>query len=184
MATPTLTDGVVTIDAHRLEDAPEVLRGRQLPEVERAWLGRKMINLFDAQRQIEYAQERWAVQENFFWAFAIRQAEAGTFMGTLIAHHSIRGPGSMLDIWLLPEHRGGGNARRAVLLGLEYVFDHRGMPWVELEILPDNDAASRLASELGFVVLPDELRGFPDRNSITIPYRMTREAWDGRPAEE
>jgi hypothetical protein len=36
MAAPTLTDGVVTIDAHRLEDAPEVLRGRQLPEVERA----------------------------------------------------------------------------------------------------------------------------------------------------
>ena len=178
VAVPVLSDGVVTLGAQRLEDAPEMLRGRQLPEVEHAWFGNKVIDLDHARYLVEYGLARWAEEMNFFWVFAIRTSLDGPLLGSVVIHHSSRGEGSVLNIWLLPEHRGKHIARRAVALGLEYVFDWRGMPWVDIEIRPGNGDAERLARRLGFVAL-EELHGARDVDNV-LPFRMTREAWESR----
>jgi RimJ/RimL family protein N-acetyltransferase len=99
---PTLTDGVVTLGAQRLEDAPEMLRGRRLPEVEEAWFGTKVRDLDHARYLVEYGLARRAEEDNYFWVFAIRASVDGPLMGSVVIHHSGRGGGSVLNIWLLP----------------------------------------------------------------------------------
>ena len=165
---PVLTDGVVTLGAQRLEDAPEILRGRQLPEVEHAWFGTKVTDLDHARYLVEYGLARWAEEENFFWAFAIRAKVDGPLLGSVVIHHSSRGEGSVLNIWLLPEHRRKDIARRAVALGLGYVFDWRGMPWVDIEVPPGNEEAEGVARRVGFVAL-EELHGSRDVDNV-LPF--------------
>ena len=168
MAAPTLTDGVVTLRAHRPEDVPRIVEQCRDPE-SIAW----------TQVPVPYAEQdaetfvgelvpRWWADDTE-WAFAVEHE--GAFAGTV----SLRDEGGgrcEIAFGVHPGVRGTGVAERACRLLVEWGFTEQGAHTIVWRAFVGNWGSRRLAWRLGFT-LEGTLRGY-------LPHRgALRDAWVG-----
>ncbi|CAM5672103.1 GNAT family N-acetyltransferase [Streptomyces fumanus] len=84
-------------------------------------------------------------------SFRITEEETGTTLGH-IGFHEINRPLKLARVgyWVLPEARGRGVARRALLLATRWAFDDLRLHRVELGHALGHDASCRVAERCGF----------------------------------
>lgn len=143
---PTLTDGVVTLRAHRPDDAPAVLEQCQDP-LSQQWTSVPVpYSPADAEAFVnEVMPLGWLSDTE--WSFAI-EAE-GRFAGTV----SLRNEGSRraeIAYGAHPWVRGTGHVERALRLLLDYGFGERDLTTVIWWARQGNWASRKTAWRLGF----------------------------------
>jgi RimJ/RimL family protein N-acetyltransferase len=143
----SLTDGVVMLDEHRLEDAADDLAGED-NEIRRRFDGGRPTTLAEAKDAIRRYQARRVAG----WpevSYALRLPD-----GTLIGGIEIRRPsaeGADIGYWVFPTFRGHGYARRALELLCEAAArEIDGLVEISAHIEPDNVASLRTAEAVGF----------------------------------
>ena len=143
----SLSDGVVLLDEHRLEDAAADLAGED-DEIRRRFDGGRPANLAEAEDTIRRYQARRLAG----WpevTYALRLPD-----GPLIGGIEFRRPSAEaadVGYWLFPPFRGYGYARRALTLlcaAAERGID--GLAEIAAHVEPDNVASLRTAEAAGF----------------------------------
>ncbi|MGZ4437064.1 MAG: GNAT family N-acetyltransferase [Nocardioidaceae bacterium] len=147
---PVLTDGTVTLRAHRLEDAPAVVEQCTDPVSIRWTTVPQPYTLADAEGFItERVPAAWATRG---WVFAVEAPDDdGTprFCGTVELRDEGDGRAEVA-YGSHPWARGRGIITRAVRLLLDWGFDERGLQTVVWWANRGNWASRRLAWRLGF----------------------------------
>ena len=145
---PTLlADGIVRLDAHRLDDAAADLAGED-DEIRRRFDGGRPSTIGEAQDAIRrYARRRAAGGPEV--TYALRLAD-----GTLIGGVEIRRPSAGeadVGYWVFPAFRGAGYARRGLTLLCEAAIRAiDGLEQFSAHIEPDNVASIRTAEAAQF----------------------------------
>ncbi|GAB6983636.1 GNAT family N-acetyltransferase [Nocardioides pyridinolyticus] len=162
MLAPTLTDGVVTLRAHRPADVPAVLEQSQDPESQRWTVVPVPYALSDAEQYVgELVPRGWA--DGTSWSFAL-EAE-GRFAGSV----DLRPQGADradLGFGSHPWARGTGYVERGVRLLLEWGFADRGLRTVSWRAHVGNWASRRLAWKLGFTIEGTIRQWSPQRGEL------------------
>lgn len=168
MLAPTLTDGVVTLRAHRPSDVPAVLEQSLDPESQRWTVVPVPYTLADAEEYVgEMVPRGWA--DGSSWGFAI-EAE-GRFAGSI----DLRPQGADradLGFGSHPWARGTGYVERAVRLLLAWGFADRDLRTVSWRAHHGNWASRRLAWKLGFTIEGSIRQWSPQRGEL-------RDVWVG-----
>ena len=144
---PTLGDGVIVLDAHRVEDA----------EAHHAGEDDEMLRRFDSPRkarleEIRGALARWIAMRAAGgpqFAYALRDPS-----GVLMGGCEMRRPShecAHVSYWLFPTFRGRGYARRALALLCAEAATIDGLASLEAHIDADNLASQGVALGNGFV---------------------------------
>ena len=146
MHAPTLTDGVVTLRAHRDDDLPGVFEQSQDPRSQ-AFTSIPVPYTHDDAREFvaEVVPRGWA--EDTEWAFALEHE--GRYGGTM----SLRNDGhrrAELAFGSHPAVRGTGAVERGVRLLLEWGFGTRDLRVVTWRANVGNWGSRRLAHRVGF----------------------------------
>jgi RimJ/RimL family protein N-acetyltransferase len=168
MPAPTLTDGVVTLRAHRGDDVPRVVEQGRDREMQQWTQVPVPYDEADARQFVgELVPGWWA--DGSEWAFAVEVG--GEFGGTV----SLRDEGDgRLEVAFgaHPSVRGTGAMERALRLLLEWGFTEQAAETVVWRAFVGNWGSRRLAWRLGFV-MEGTLRHY-------LPHRGTlRDAWVG-----
>ena len=162
MRAPTLTDGVVTLRAHRPADVPAVLEQSQDPESQRWTSVPAPYTLADAEEFVgELVPRGWA--DGTSWTFAL-EAE-GRFAGSV----DLRDQGAAradLGFGAHPWARGTGYVERGLRLLLEWGFADRGLRTVSWRAFHGNWASRRLAWRLGFTIEGTIRQWSPQRGDL------------------
>jgi RimJ/RimL family protein N-acetyltransferase len=165
---PTLTDGVVTLRAHRTEDLPRIVEQGRDPEMQ-AWT--QVPVPYAEQDAVEFALGLvpgwWAAGTE--WAFAVEYE--GRFGGTV----SLRNEGNArfeVAFGAHPDVRGTGAMERALRLLLEWGFTELDAQTVVWRAFVGNWGSRRLAWRLGFRVEGTLRHYLPHRDEL-------RDAWVG-----
>lgn len=168
MHAPTLTDGVVTLRAHRPDDVTGVCEQSQDPESQRWTVVPVPYALSDAEQYIgEIVPGGWA--DGTSWTFAL-EAE-GRFAGTV----DLRPQGADradLGFGSHPWARGTGYVERGLRLLLEWGFTEMGLRTVSWRAHLGNWASRRLAWKLGFTIEGTIRQWSPQRGEL-------RDVWVG-----
>ena len=143
----SLTDGVIRLDAHRLEDAADDLAGED-EEIRRRFDGRRPSTVAEAEDTIRrYNARRAAGGPEVTYALRLPS-------GTLIGGAEIRRPTAQqadVGYWVFPAFRGRGYARRALVLLCPAAFDSiEDLVEISAHIEPDNAASLQTAAAAGF----------------------------------
>lgn len=143
---PTLTDGVVTLRAHRAEDVPRIVEQCNDPE-SIAWT--TVPTPYDEDDAREWigtlVPSGWA--DDATYCFAIEHESR--FVGAVDLR--MRGGGEAeIGFGLHPDARGKGLMRRAVGLVLDWGFQDRGVHVVQWRAHVGNWSSRRVAWSLGF----------------------------------
>ncbi len=154
MKPPTLTDGIVTLRAHRESDIAGVVEQSNDPESQRWTTVPVDYTREDAIRFVRHNNPGgWLTDAE--WAFSIEYA--GEYSGTL----SLRNLGdgrAELAYGSHPRIRGTGGMERACRLLLTWGFEQQGVRHVHWTAYRGNFASRKLAWKLGFDILPGHLR--------------------------
>jgi RimJ/RimL family protein N-acetyltransferase len=146
---PTLTDGTIVLRPWVDDDADDLFREIQDPEVVR-WLNVDMpYTLEDAVGFIAEVVERWEKRAGAH--FVIADAGDGRFLGYL----GVLDAGQSMNVveivyWVAAAGRRRGVARRAVALALEWVLLELAPERIELAMIDGNEASIRVAEANGF----------------------------------
>ncbi len=149
MTPPTLTDGIIVLDAHTLADVSAHLAGEDEEQARRfGWYPAR-----STEEGVRTAIERWQEQwrsEGDTRAFALREATTGVLAGgcEVRLRESER---AEVSYWVFPPFRGRGLACRGVQLLCEWAFAHLDVARIELYIEPDNSPSRGVARRAGFV---------------------------------
>jgi RimJ/RimL family protein N-acetyltransferase len=143
----TLSDGVILLDAHTVEDAEAHLDGED----------EEMRLRFDAPRaatlaDIRAAMARWIegrAAGGPMFAYALRQP-SGRLMGGCELR-MLTPTSANVSYWVFPPFRRKGFAVRALTLLCEAAVHVDGLDRLEAHIAPDNLASRRLAERVGFI---------------------------------
>jgi RimJ/RimL family protein N-acetyltransferase len=163
---PTLTDGVVTLRAHRVDDVPRIVEQCHDPQSQQWTQVPVPYGVADAEGFVgELVAAGWAAATE--WAFAVEVD--GAFGGTV----SLRNEGAgRLEVAFgaHPGIRGTGAMERALRLLLDWGFAETGATTLVWRAFVGNWASRRLAWRLGFS-MEGTLRCFlPQRGEL-------RDAW-------
>ncbi len=143
---PTLTDGVVTIRAHRADDAQGSFEQCQDPLSQRWTTVPIPYAMDDAGRFVgEIMPKGWA--DDSEWGFAVEHE--GSYGGTI----SLRNEGNAraeIAYGSHPSIRGTGVMERALRLLIDWGFEVRGLQTVLWQANTGNWASRKLAWRLGF----------------------------------
>ena len=146
MPAPTLTDGVVTLRAHRPDDAQGSFEQCQDPSSQRWTTVPVPYSMEDARSFVEeFCPSRWV--DDTEWIFAIEHE--GRYAGTV----SLRNEGdgrAEIAYGSHPAARGTGAVERALRLLLAWGFEERGVQTVIWYAHVGNWASRRVAWRLGF----------------------------------
>jgi RimJ/RimL family protein N-acetyltransferase len=143
----SLTDGVILLDSHRLEDAEAHLAGED----------EEMMRRFDSAQKATLKQTR-AVMARWIAAraaggpeiaYALRRP-SGVLTGGC-ATYLISPDRANVSYWIFPRFRGLGYATRAMALLCEAVARIAGLSQIEAHVDADNLASRRVAEKAGFV---------------------------------
>jgi RimJ/RimL family protein N-acetyltransferase len=170
---PTLTDGVVTLRAHREEDVPACLE-QSVDELSRRWTRVPVpYTLEDAQRFVRHAMPGgWASDQE--WGFAVEAVDHDSqprYAGTV----SLRNQGAgraEIAYGAHPWARGKGIVERALRLLLEWGFTELHLETVIWWAEEGNWASRKVAWRLGFSC-DGTVRGWEDHR------RGLANAWVG-----
>jgi len=168
MPAPTLSDGVVTLRAHREDDVPRIVEQGRDPEMQ-AWT--QVPVPYAEEDAVEFATalvpQWWA--DGVDWAFAVEHE--GRFGGTV----SLRDEGNgrvEVAFGAHPDVRGTGAMERALRLLIAWGFDQQGAETVVWRAFVGNWGSRRLAWRLGFRTEGTLRRYLPHRGEL-------RDAWVG-----
>lgn len=168
MSAPTLTDGVVTLRAHRASDLPAIVEQSQDPASQRWTIVPVPYTLADAEEYVgEIVPSGWA--DGSSWGFAL-EAE-GRFAGSV----DLRPQGADradLGFGSHPWARGTGYVERGVRLLLEWGFTDRDLRTISWRAHLGNWASRRLAWRLGFAIEGTIRQWSPQRGEL-------RDVWVG-----
>ncbi|MGH6986139.1 MAG: GNAT family N-acetyltransferase [Caulobacteraceae bacterium] len=140
-----LTDGVVLLDAHTLEDAQAHLAGAD-EEIRLRFDEGRTASL----EETRGALARWIAARATggpMFAYALRSPE-GTLMGGCEIRLVEEGLAN-ISYWVFPDFRRRGLGVRAVRLLIEAARGVQGLRRIEAHVAPDNLASRRLAQALG-----------------------------------
>jgi RimJ/RimL family protein N-acetyltransferase len=168
MPAPTLTDGVVTLRAHRPEDAQGALEQSRDPSSQR-WTTVPVPYSIDDARAFVAGHMPTAFETGAEWGFAIEVD--GRYAGTV----SLRPQGSgraEIAYGSHPAIRGTGAVERALRLLLAWGFDEQGLQTVIWWAHVGNWASRKVAWRLGFSCDGAVRRWEPQRGEL-------RDAWVG-----
>lgn len=165
---PTLTDGTVTLRAHRAEDVPRLVE-QCVDPLSVLWT--TVPTPYDAAEGEKFALELvpgwWADGTEYCFALDVD----GRFGGSLSLRPEV--PGRLeLAYGAHPDVRGTGALERAVRLLLEWGFEEAGARTVVWRANTGNWASRRLAYKVGFTV-DGTLRGYLSHRG------ELRDAWVG-----
>jgi RimJ/RimL family protein N-acetyltransferase len=143
----SLADGVILLDAHRLEDAEAHLEGED-EEIRRRFDASEPATL----EQTREAMLRWIEGRRAgapMFAYAIRLASGPLIGGCELR---MRSPASAnVSYWIFPRFRRQGHALRAMSLLGEGARAVAGLERLEARVAPDNEASQRLLKKAGYV---------------------------------
>jgi RimJ/RimL family protein N-acetyltransferase len=146
---PTLTDGVVTLRPHRLEDVPRVVEQCTDPLSVRWTTVPVPFTVEHAENFVAHAMPAgW--EQDVEWGFAVEHD--GRFGGTVSLRNNLGGPRAELAYGAHPDLRGTGAMERAVRLLLEWGFAEQGLETVLWMAPVGNWGSRRLAWRVGFEV--------------------------------
>ncbi|WP_244929792.1 GNAT family N-acetyltransferase [Nocardioides sp. W7] len=146
MPAPTLTDGTVTIRAHRPDDAPGSFEQSQDPESQRWTTVPVPYAMSDAETFVgEIMPRGWA--DGSEWGFAIEYD--GRYAGTVSLRDEGQGRAE-IAYGAHPAVRGTGVVERALRLLLEWGFAERGLRTVFWMAHTGDWASRKVAWRLGF----------------------------------
>ena len=159
---PTLTDGVVTIRAHRRDDVPGVLEQSQDPVSQRWTTVPVPYARADAEQFVDEMMPRgWA--DDTEWGFAVEHQ--GGYAGTI----SLRNEGQRRAEVAFGSHpavRGKGVMERALRLMLTWGFTEKDLATVIWWANKGNWASRKLAWRLGFSYDGTVRRWLPQRGEL------------------
>lgn len=164
VSAPVLTDGTVSLRMWRAEDAEQVYRACQDPEVKR-WIPiPDPYTMDDAVGFIDESIRTW--QEDSRASYAIVAADDEKRVLGAIALHATSPRRWYIGYWIAPEARGRGVATRSVVLLSGWAFEEFDIIRLSLYTLDGNVGSGRVAEKAGFVRegvlrLWDEHRGEP-----------------------
>lgn len=147
---PVLSDGVVTLDGHRLDDAAAHRAGEDA-EMRRRFGAPRAATLDETRAAIARWRAAWAADGPMF-AYAVRVE------GALVGGCELRpeaGGVANVSYWIFPAHRGRGYAARALRLLAGAAESLR----LEARIEADNWASIRVAVAAGFVAAGSDAEG-------------------------
>jgi RimJ/RimL family protein N-acetyltransferase len=162
VAAPTVTDGFVTLDALRPEDAPAMVRaaddgahtsGGSDEAAGSASFPEERLSLDAALAVVAQAAEGW--QSGAHYWLAIRPAMSGEYGGRLDLWPASGGDRGNVGIVVVPQLRRQGLAHRAVELVLPFAFEVLGWTSLVAEMRAENEGAIRLAERIGFERVTD-----------------------------
>jgi RimJ/RimL family protein N-acetyltransferase len=153
-----VSDGIILLDAHRIDDAEAHLRGED--EVMRGH--------FDADRpatleETQHAIERWIAARAAggpMFAYALRDP-SGLLMGGCELRMRSASTANV-SYWLFPSFRGHGYAVRALALLSAAARQVAGLNRLEARISPDNEPSLRVARKAAFTyagTMQEKVRG-------------------------
>jgi len=143
----TLTDGIVLLDVHRLEDAEAHLLGED-EEMRRRFNSLRPATLEETRQAVE----RWIAGRadgGPMFAYAMRKVSGKLVGGCELRMRSASS--ANLSYWVLPSFRGRGLALRAVNLVSAAAEAIPGLRRLEVRIAPDNKSSRRIAVKAGFI---------------------------------
>ena len=165
---PTLTDGTVTIRAHRASDARGSFEQCQDP-LSQQWTTVPIpYTMADAETYVgEIVPGGWVSDTE--WGFAVESA--GRYAGTISLRNEGEGRAE-IAYGSHPAVRGTGVMERALRLLLEWGFEEKGLHTVVWWANEGNWASRKLAWRLGFTVEGTVRQWLPQRGEL-------RDAWVG-----
>jgi len=168
MAAPTLTDGVVTLRAHRPDDVPRMVEQCRDP-VSIAWTT-VPVPYAEADAEdygLRVLPAGWA--DGSEWAFAVELE--GRYAGTVSLRDE--GPGrAEIAYGSHPDVRGTGAVLRALRLLVDWGFEELGLETLVWQAFTGNWASRKVAWRLGFRVEGTLRHYLPQRGD-------RRDAWIG-----
>jgi RimJ/RimL family protein N-acetyltransferase len=169
---PTLTDGTVTLRAHREDDLEAMVEQWQDP-VSQAWTSIPVpYARADAQRYVrELAPGGWASDQRWTFAVEARRGGASAYAGSVLLRNLGDRRGEVA-FGAHPLARGTGVMERALRLLLPWGFEERDLATVGWFAFPGNWPSRRLVWRLGFS-FDGTLRGWIDQRGVL------RDAWTG-----
>lgn len=178
MDVPTLTDGVVTLDALKADDADAMVTTADAAvaivsddEATDSVSDREEPLSLDAARSVvEEAASGW--QRGTHYWFAIRPPMSrDTYGGRLDLWPADSGDRGHVGVFVVSHLRRQGLAQRAVKLALPFAYEVLGWTSVVAGMRGEDEAALRLAEKLGFERLTDS---DPTYDGVEV-YAHTRE---------
>ena len=145
---PTLTDGLVILDALTLDDVEAHLGGEDEEQARRFGWYPARSSIATVTAAIERWQEQWWTDGDTR-TFATRDAATLVLVGG--CQLRLRADEiAEASYWTYPAFRGRGYATRALRLLCEYGFSALGVERLELYLEPDNEASRAVARGAGF----------------------------------
>jgi len=159
---PTLTDGTVTLRAHRDDDVPGLVE-QYADALTREWTAVPLeFGIDDAKRFVrELWPGGWATDRE--WSFAI-EAD-GKYAGTVNLRNHEFGRAEIAYA-AHPSARGTGSMLRSLRLLVDWVFAERDVQTLQWCALRGNWASRRLAWRLGFTFDGTVRRWLPERDGL------------------
>lgn len=166
MGPPLLSDGIVTLRAHRTQDVDGLVAMGNDPETARWTTVPQPYERHHAQDWVDStAPGMWRDGTAFGWAIE----RDGRFAGNIDVR---RGPPPDLGFALAPWARGRGVMTRAVRLATRWAFDVGGVPIVHWSTHAGNLASWRVAHACGFA--------FHGERPLALAHRgELRDLWEG-----
>jgi len=144
---PALSDGIVLLDAHRIEDAEAHLRGED-EEMRRRFDAVRPATLDETRRAMSRWIEARAAGHPIF-AYAMRDPSGRLIGGCELRTRSANSVS--VSYWVFPTFRGQGHALRALTLLCTAAKWIPGLSRLELRTAPDNESSRRVAEKAGFI---------------------------------
>ena len=164
---PTLRGPEVTLRPFRSDDAADLERAVQDPEIVR-WMAIPLpYTIDDARGFIESTAEKWRDREAAHFVISGEDERLLGYMGALAVEPKMAAV--EIGYWVAADQRGRDLALKAIELLIPWVQDVIAPTRIELGMIKGNVASARVARKAGFVLLRI------DREAVTL---------DGVPTDE
>lgn len=174
MNTPSLTDGIVLLDALTLGDARAHLAGEDEEQARRFGWYPARSTLGRVKAWIREREQDWH-REGPTRVFAVRDARTRALAGGCELRLQPAGVAEQ-SYWTFPGYRGRGFATHAIILASAFAFRELGLHRLELRIEPDNRPSRAVARSAGYAergLAESEPWSGGDRRAMVL-YILTR----------
>lgn len=150
---PTLSDGVVTLRAHRPEDLPAIIEQCTDPVMMRWTTVPRPYRHEEAFWFTDFLRQHWEMGARGVsrgWAIELPDAGVPRFAGSIDYRKDLEWPVAEVGYGLHPWARGAGATERALRLVLEFAFERDGVETMHWKAVRGNWGSRRIAWRCGF----------------------------------